>query len=186
MASFGSKLNINTIKGNINQIYKCHSLNRINFIYNKEKNGRSLFPVNFYVFCLDLRMIIECYSEQIKYFDMGIFINCAETLFSKDNNDCFLSELFCCYLVYLYFYSVLTKHHDICLTLHFFDDSSIFDNFTFHETENGYNIINGILGRNKDKNEILTLLKDIFTVNLNKLNFNFHYNISKEIYAQIF
>ena len=185
LASFGPKLNINTIKGNINQIYKCHNLNRINFISNKEKNGRSLFPVNFYVFCLALRMLIECYSEQIKYFDMGIFINCAETLFSKDNNDCFLSELFCCYLVYLYFYSVLTKHHDVCLTLHFFDDSSIFDNFTFHETENGYNIINGILGRNKDKYDILTLLKDIFTVNLNKLNFNFHYNISKEVYDQI-
>ena len=177
LASFGPKLNINTIKGNINQIYKCHNLNRINFISNKEKNGRSLFPVNFYVFCLALRMLIECYSEQIKYFDMGIFINCAETLFSKDNNDCFLSELFCCYLVYLYFYSVLTKHHDVCLTLHFFDDSSIFDNFTFHETENGYNIINGILGRNKDKYDILTLLKDILTVNLNKLNFNFNYNI---------
>ena len=185
LASFGPKLNINTIKGNINQIYKCHNLNRINFISNKEKNGRSLFPVNFYVFCLALRMLIECYSDQIKYFDMGIFINCGETLFSKDNNDCFLSELFCCYLVYLYFYSVLTKHHDICLTLHFFDDSSIFDNFTFHETENGYNIINGILGRNKDKYDILTLLKDIFTVNLNKLNFNFHYNISKEVYDQI-
>lgn len=185
LASFGPKLNINTIKGNINQIYKCHNLNRINFISNKEKNGRSLFPVNFYVFCLALRMLIECYSEQIKFFDMGIFINCAETLFSKDNNDCFLSELFCCYLVYLYFYSVLTKHHDVCLTLHFFDDSSIFDNFTFHETENGYNIINGILGRNKDKYDILTLLKDIFTVNLNKLNFNFHYNISKEVYDQI-
>jgi len=185
LASFGPKLNINTIKGNINQIYKCHNLNRINFISNKEKNGRSLFPVNFYVFCLALRMLIECYSEQIKYFDMGIFINCGETLFSKDNNDCFLSELFCCYLVYLYFYSVLTKHHDVCLTLHFFDDSSIFDNFTFHETENGYNIINGILGRNKDKYDILTLLKDIFTVNLNKLNFNFHYNISKEVYDQI-
>ena len=185
LASFGPKLNINTIKGNINEIYKCHNLDRINFISNKEKNGRSLYPVNFYVFCICLRMIIECYSEQIKYFDIGVFMNSTETLFSKDNNDCFLSELFCCYIVYLYFYSVLTKHHDVCLTLHFFDDSSIYDNFTFHITENGYDKINEILGKNKEKYDVMTLLKEIFTVNLNKLNFNFHYNISKEEYEKI-
>ena len=185
LASFGTKLNINTIKGNINEIYKCHNLNRINFISNKAKNGRSLYPVNFYVFCLSLKMLIECYSEQIKYFDMGVFMNSTETLFSKENNDCFLSELFCCYIVFLYFYSVLTKHHEVSLNLHFFDDSSIYDNFTFHETENGFNIINSILGKNKDKYDVMTLLKEIFTVNLNKLNFHFHYNISQEVYNQI-
>ena len=185
LASFGTKLNINTIKGNINEIYKCHNLDRINFISNKEKNGRSLYPVNFYVFCLSLKMLIECYSEQIKYFDMGIFMNSSETSFSKDNNDCFLSELFCCYIVFLYFYSVLRKNHDVCLNLHFFDDSSIYDNFTFHITENGFNKINEILGKNKDKYDAMTLLKEIFTVNLNQINFHFHYNITKDIYDQI-
>ena len=185
LASFGTKLNINTIKGNISEIFKCQNLNRINFISNKEKNGRSLYPVNFYVFCIGLRMLVECYSEQIKYFDMGIFMNSTETSFSKENNNCFLSELFCCYIVFLYFYSVLTKHHDVTLTLHFFDDYSIYDNFTFHVTENGFDIINNILGRNKDKYDIMTLLKEIFTVNLNKLNFFFHYNITKDIYDKI-
>ena len=185
LASFGPKLNINTIKGNISEIFKCQNLNRINFISNKEKNGRSLYPVNFYVFCIGLRMLVECYSEQIKYFDMGIFMNSTETSFSKENNNCFLSELFCCYIVFLYFYSVLTKHHDVTLTLHFFDDYSIYDNFTFHVTENGFDIINNILGRNKDKYDIMTLLKEIFTVNLNKLNFYFHYNITKDIYDKI-
>ena len=185
LASFGPKLNINTIKGNINEIYKCHNLNRINFISNIEKNRKTLYPVNFYVFCIALKMIVECYSDQIKYFDMGIIMNSEETLFSKKNNDCFLSELFCCYIVFLYFYSILTKHHDVCLTLHFFDDSSIYDNFTFHVTDNGYNIINKILGRNKDSYDVMTLLKEIFTVNLNKLNFYFHYNITKDIYDQI-
>ena len=185
LASFGPKLNINTIKGNINEIYKCHNLNRINFISNIEKNRKTLYPVNFYVFCIALKMIVECYSEQIKYFDMGIIMNSEETLFSKKNNDCFLSELFCCYIVFLYFYSILTKHHDVCLTLHFFDDSSIYDNFTFHVTDNGYNIINKILGRNKDSYDVMTLLKEIFTVNLNKLNFYFHYNITKDVYDQI-
>ena len=101
LASFGPKLNINTIKGNINEIYKCHNLNRINFISNKEKNPLSRYPVNFYVFCIGLRMLMECYSEQIKYFDMGIFMNSQETLFGKENNDCFLSELFCC-ILYIY------------------------------------------------------------------------------------
>ena len=185
LASFGPKLNINTIKGNINEIYKCHNLNRINFISNIEKNRKTLYPVNFYVFCIALKMIVECYSDQIKYFDMGIIMNSEETLFSKKNNDCFLSELFCCYIVFLYFYSILTKHHDVCLTLHFFDDSSIYDNFTFHVTDNGYNIINKILGRNKDSYDVMTLLKEIFTVNLNKLNFYFHYNITKDVYDQI-
>ena len=185
LASFGPKLNINTIKGNINEIYKCHNLNRINFISNIEKNRKTLYPVNFYVFCIALKMIVECYSDQIKYFDMGIIMNSEETLFSKKNNDCFLSELFCCYIVFLYFYSILTKHHDICLTLHFFDDSSIYDNFTFHVTDNGYNIINKILGRNKDSYDVMTLLKEIFTVNLNKLNFYFHYNITKDVYDHI-
>ena len=185
LASFGPKLNINTIKGNINEIYKCHNLNRINFISNKEKNGRSLYPVNFYVFCIGLRMLVECYSDQIKNFDMGIFMNSTEACFNKENNNCFLSELFCCYIVFLYFYSVLTKHHDISLTLHFFDDCSIYDNFTFHVTENGFDIINGILGRNKDKYDVMILLKEIFTVNLNKLNFYFHYDITKDIYDKI-
>ena len=185
LASFGPKLNINTIKGNINEIYKCHNLNRINFISNEEKNRKTLYPVNFYVFCIALRMLIECYSEQIKYFDIGIFMNSTEVLFGKDNNNCFLSELFCCYIIFLYFYSLLTKYHEVCLTLHFYDDSSICDNFTFHVNENGYNKINEILKKNKDNYDVMTLLKEIFTVNLNKLNFYFHYNITKDVYDKI-
>ena len=185
LASFGPKLNLNTIKGNINQIYKCHNLTRINFISNKEKNGPSAYPVNFYAFCIGLRILIECYSEQIKYFDIGIFMDSKDTLFGKENNFCFLSELFCCYIIFLYFYSILTKYHDVCLTLHFFNDSRIYDNFTFHETENGFDIINNILGRNKDSYDVMTLLKEIFTVNLNKLNFFLHYDINSATYNQI-
>ena len=185
LASFGPKLNLNTIKGNINQIYKCNNLDRINFISNKERNGQSKYPVNFYTFCIGLRILIECYRDQIKFFDMGVFINSNETLFSKENNFCFLSELFCCYIIFLYFYSLLTKYHDVCLTLHFFDDSRIYDNFTFHETENGFDIVNNILGRNIESYDIMTLLKEIFTVNLNKLNFFLHYEINNDIYKQI-
>ena len=185
LASFGPKLNLNTIKGNINQIYKCHKLDRINFISNKEKNRASTFPVNFYAFCIAMRILVECFSDQIKYFDMGIFMNSDETLFGKENNFCFLSELFCCYIIFLYFYSILTKYHDVCLTLHFLDDSRIYDNFTFHETENGFDIVNNILGRDLDKYDVMTLLKEIFTVNLNKLNFFLHYDIDSNTYKQI-
>ena len=78
-------------------IYKCHNLNRINFISNKEKNGPSKYPVNFYAFCIGIRILIECYSEQIKFFDLGIFMNSNETLFGKENNFCFLS-LACLYI----------------------------------------------------------------------------------------
>jgi len=185
LASFGPKLNLNTIKGNINQIYKCHNLNRICFISNKDKNGVSKYPVNFYAFCIGMRMLVECYCDQIKFFDMGVFMNSSETLFGKENNFCFLSELFCCYIIFLYFYSILTKYHDVCLTLHFFDDTKIYDNFTFHETENGFDIINNILGRDKDTYDVMTLLKEIFTVNLNKLNFFLHYDINIDTYKQI-
>lgn len=185
LASFGTKLNLNTIKGNINRIYKCHNLNRINFLSNKEKNLKTKYPVNFYAFCIALRILIECYSDQIKYFDLGIFMNSTETLFGKENNDCFLSELFCCYILFLYFYSLLTKNHDIALTLHFFDETNIYDSYTFHIKEGGYEIVNSILGRNKNNYDLMTLLKDIFTVNLSKLNFNLHYNISKEVYDEI-
>jgi hypothetical protein len=69
--------------------------------------------------------------------------------------------------------------------LHFFDDSSIYDNFTFHISENGFNKVNEILAKNKDKYDVMTLLKEIFTVNLNKLNFHFHYNITNDVYGQI-
>ena len=185
LASFGPKLNLNTIKGNINQIYKCHNLNRICFISNKDKNGTSKYPVNFYAFCIGIRMLIECYFDQIKFFDMGVFMNSNETLFGKENNFCFLSELFCCYIIFLYFYSILTKYHDVSLTLHFFDDTKIYDNFTFHETENGFDIINNILGRNKETYDVMTLLKEIFTVNLNKLNFFLHCDINIDNYKQI-
>ena len=109
LASFGPKLNINTIKGNINEIYKCHNLNRINFLSNKENNRKTLYPVNFYVFCIGLRMLIECYSDQIKYFDMGIFMNSAETLFGKENNECFLSELFLLFSNLLFFETVIVR-----------------------------------------------------------------------------
>ena len=185
LASFGPKLNLNTIKGNINQIYKCNNLDRINFISNVDKNTPSHYPTNFYAFCITLRMIIECYWDQIKNFDIGIFMNSSETMFSKNNNFCFLSELFCCYIIFLYFFSILSKYHDMCLTLHFFDDDSIYNNFTFHETENGFDIVNNLLGRNKDKYDVMTLFKDIFTVNLNRLNFFFHYDIDIDTYKQI-
>ena len=185
LASFGPKLNLNSIKGNINQIYKCHNLSKINFISNKEKNGSNKYPVNFYAFCITIRILIECYHEQIKFFDLGIFINSKEALFGKENNFCFLSELFCCYIIFLYFFSLLTKYHDVCLSLHFFDDSRIYDNFTFHETENGFDIINNIFRKNLENYDAMTLLKEIFTVNLNRICFYIHYDIGEDIYQKI-
>ena len=185
LASFGPKLNLSTIKGNINQIYKSHNLNKINFISNKEKNASNKYPVNFYAFCITIKILIECYHEEIKFFDLGIFINSKETLFGKDNNFCFLSELFCCYIIFLYFFSLLNKYHDVCLSLHFFNDTRIYDNFTFHETENGFDIINNIFQKNLETYDVMTLLKEIFTVNLNRINFFIHYEISDDIYNKI-
>ncbi len=172
------------IKSKINEIFNCNTLNSISFISSKLDNYTSLFPVNFYAFCVTIKILLMCYPQQIKNFHMGIFMETQLTLFDKKNNECFLSELFCCYLTFLYLSSNILKDEVSTLCLHFWEDSNIFDTFSFHISNNGYIIVKNKLPK-MDSYDILSLLKELFHNIIYRISIYLHYNISLEIYEKI-
>ena len=175
---------ITLIKSKINEIFNCNGLNTIGFISNKLDNYTSILPVNFYAFCVATKILIMCYQGQLKFFHIGIFMESEQTLFNKENNECFLSELFCCYMTFLYLISNELKNESATLCLHFWNDSNIFESFTFHVNDNGYNLLKKVLPE-KEKYDILELLKQIFCETVYRLQIFLHYNISNEIYSKI-
>lgn len=175
---------ITLIKSRINEIFNCNGLNTISFISNKLDNYTSILPVNFYVFCVTIKILIMCYQRQLKFFHIGIFMESEQTLFNKDNNECFLSELFCCYMSFLYLISNGLKNESGTLCLHFWNDSNIFESFTFHVNDNGYNLLKKVLPE-KEKYDILEILKEIFCDIIYRIQIFLHYNISNDIYSQI-
>ena len=174
---------ITLIKSQINEIFNCNELNTISFISNKLNNYTSILPVNFYAFCVTIKILIMCYPRKLKFFHIGIFMESEQTLFNKDNNECFLSELFCCYMTFLYLISNALKNESGILCLHFWNDSNIFEGFTFHVNDNGYNLLKKVLPE-KEKYGILEMLKEIFC-DVYRLQIFLHYNISNDIYSQI-
>jgi hypothetical protein len=172
------------IKSKLNEIYNFTNLKSLSFISNKVENYTSLFPVNFYAFCVTIKILILCYPEQIKSFHIGVFMNSELTFFNQNNNDCFLSELFCCYLTYLFFSSHILKNEIATMCLHFLDDSNIYEAFTFHISDNGYDAIKKILPK-KEKYDILTLLKEFFNDILYRISIYLHYIISNDAYKEI-
>ena len=185
-SSYDEEINIKSlIKSKISKVFHFNNLNSICFIANKLENSTSLFPVNFYAFCISLKILIFCFPEQIKFFHVGVFMNLEQTLFSKNNNGLFFSELFCCYITFLYLSSnILSKEFSSSLCLHFLEDTSIYENFTFHINNNGYNIIKNILTKN-EKYDILSLLKEFFNDILFRISIYIHYNISIDTYNEI-
>ena len=115
------------IKSRLIQIFNCANIFSIGFISNKEENYTSSYPVNFYAFCISMKILLICFPDQIKNFHIGIF-NTMDTSFNVQNNDYFFSELFCSYLSFLYLISTMKKNEVIELGLHFFDDSNIYEN----------------------------------------------------------
>ena len=109
------------IKSKLNEIYNFTNLKSLSFISNKVENYTSLFPVNFYAFCVSMKILTLCYQEQIKNFHIGVFMNSELTLFNQNNNNFFLSELFCCYITYLFFSSYILKNEIAKICLHFLD-----------------------------------------------------------------
>ena len=172
------------IKSKINEIFNCSNLNNISFISNKIENYTSLFPVNFYAFCITLKILLLCFPKQIKNFHVGIFMNSEQTLFNKNNNSCFLSELFCCYMTFLYLSSNILKSEVGTICLHFWEDSNIFENFTFHVSNNGYYTIKKIFPK-IEKYDILNILKEMFNDILYRISIYLHYTISMDIYNEI-
>ena len=164
----------NLIKSRLIEIFNCSNISAIGFISNKIENYTSIYPVNFYAFCISIKILLFCFPKQIKNSHLGIF-NCEQTLFNVNNNEFFLSELFCSYLSFLYLSSKILKNDIATLSLHFFDDSNIYENFTFHMTLNGFNLIKRIL-KNSDKFDILNLLNNYFNDSLKRIVLYFHYN----------
>ena len=172
------------IKGKINEIFNCNNLNSIGFISNKLENYTSSFPVNFYAFCTTLKILLLCYPQQIKNFHFGLFLNSDQTLFDSSNNNCFLYELFCSYLVFLHLSSNILLNEVSTLSIHFFDDSNIFENFTFHVNNNGYNIIKKIIPK-IEKYDILNLLKELFNNIVYRISIYLHYKLSINAYKKV-
>ena len=162
------------IKSRLIQVFNCANITSIGFISNKTENYTSSYPVNFYAFCLSIKILLLCFPKQIKNFHLGIF-NCEQTSFDIKANEFFSSELFCSYLSFLYLSSKILKNDLSSLCLHFFDDSNIFENFTFHITYNGFYLIKNIL-KKTDKYDILNILNIYFNDSIKKVSFYFHYN----------
>ena len=175
---------ITLIKSQINEIFNCNGLNTISFISNKLDNYTSILPANFYAFCVTIKILIMCYQRQLKFYHIGIFMESEQTLFNKHNNECFLSELFCCYMSFLYLVSNGLKNESGTLCLHFWNDSNIFESFTFHMNDNGYNLLKKVLPE-KENYDILEILKDIFSDTVYRMQIFLHYNISNDRYKQI-
>ena len=162
------------IKSRLIQIFNSENISSIGFISNKEENYTSSYPVNFYAFCISMKILLICFPEQIKKFHIGIF-NTIDTSFNTQNNDYFFSDLFCSYLSYLYLISTKGKNEVIELCLHFFDNSNIYENFTFHIATNGFKFLKKIL-KNSEKLDILNILNGYFNDMIKRVSLYFHYN----------
>ena len=164
----------NLIKSRLIQIFNCENISSIGLLSNKSENYTSSYPVNFYAFCIAMKILLICFPSQIKNFHIGIF-NTENAKFNTQNYDYFFSELFCSYLSFLYLIASILKNEVIELNLHFFDDSNIYENFTFHIATNGFKFLKKIL-KNCDKLDILSLLNGYFNDMIKRLSLYFHYN----------
>ena len=164
----------NLIKSRLIQIFNCENISSIGLLSNKSENYTSSYPVNFYAFCISMKILLICFPSQIKNFHIGIF-NTENAKFNTQNYDYFFSELFCSYLSFLYLIASMLKNEVIELNLHFFDDSNIYENFTFHIATNGFKFLKKIL-KNCDKLDILSLLNGYFNDMIKRVSLYFHHN----------
>jgi hypothetical protein len=125
------------IKSRLIEIFNCPNISSIGFISNKTENYTSSYPVNFYAFCISIKILLICFPEQIKNFHIGIFSS-EQTLFNSNSNYYFLSDLFCSYVSFLYLCSKILKNNLSTLLIHLFNDSNIYENFTYHINNNGF------------------------------------------------
>ena len=91
----------NLIRSRLIEVFNCPNISSIGFISNKTENYTSTYPVNFYAFCISIKILLLCFPKQIKNFHIGIF-NSEQTSFNINTNNYFLSELFCSYVSFLY------------------------------------------------------------------------------------
>ena len=181
---FEEEINLQFIKSRINKMINSYNLTHISFISSKEKNYELEKPVNFFAFCITLKILFECFVNDIKFIDIGIFDDNENIIFNTET-ECFNSDLFCYYLIYLYFFKRIYKKHDVTLCLHFLCDHSIYDSFTFRASDKNFNAIKKILNLNKENYDMLDFISDISENDLIKINFYLTYKITKKTYDDI-
>ena len=178
------EINLQLIKSWINQMKNCYNLTRISFISSKENNYEKEKPVNFFAFSITLKILIECFANSIKFLDIGIFDD-NENIFFNTETESFHSDLFCCNLLYLYFFKKIYKKHDVILCLHFLCDHTIYESFTFRTSDKNFKEIKEILNLNVKNYDMLDFISDLSEDNLIKLNFYLTYKIAKKTYDNI-
>lgn len=157
------------LKEKLKDAFNMNDVNELNFVCERCEDDMKSLPMNFYAFAICLRIIFEFCSDQISTFSLGIF----ENLF---NQKVFYSDLFCCYLLFLYFFKVST-HINKTLLLCFSDDNEIYENFTFHIDE-FENVKKEKKTQNIENCEILSLITTYFNFSNIK---NVEITVEKEI-----
>ena len=167
------------LKQKLNDIFDLYDLNTIKFITDQIYCTPSSFPVNFYAFAISIRIIIQCYYNQLNNFAFGLF---SELNFSL-KDEIFYSELFCCYLLFLYFMYELNLENKKSISLYLLNNNDLFENFTYHVDEDGYNKVKEIISI-EDLN-ILNLISSFFQINFIEANIYIMYMIKEEQYKNL-
>ena len=66
----------NLIKSRIIQIFNCSNISSIGFISSKTENYTSSYPVNFYAFCISMKILLICFQKEItNIFYLNYFVH---------------------------------------------------------------------------------------------------------------
>ena len=168
--------NILILKQKINDIFDLYDLNTIHFITEQIYSTPSSFPINFYAFAISIKILVECFFSQLKNFSFGLF---SDLKFSI-NDDIFYSELFCCYLLFIYYLYELNLISKQSISLFLLNNNDLFENYTYHVDENGYNKVKDIISI--EDLSILNLITSFFQINCKKVNIYILYSIKENEY----
>ena len=168
--------NILILKQKLNDIFDLYDLNTIHFISEQIYSTPSSFPINFYAFCITIKIIVECYYSQLKNFSFGLF---SDLKFSQ-NDEIFYSELFCCYLIFIYYLYELNLISKRSISLFLLNNNDLFENYTYHVDEDGYNKVKDIISI--EDLSILNLITSFFQSNFEKVNIFILYSIKENEY----
>lgn len=120
------------LKDSIRDAFDLYTIDKISFVANKHNNTHSDLPINFYSFALSLKVLMQYYQNQFNIFSIGLF----DSLFSfeETKEELFPYDLYCSYLLFIYFYEKSQKFNKtIQMTL--LTNSSVYEGFTYHIIE---------------------------------------------------
>ena len=168
--------NLVILKQKLNDIFDLYDLKSIHFITEQIYSTPSSFPINFYAFAISIKILVECFFSQLKNFSFGLF---SDLKFSI-NDEIFYSELFCCYLLFIYYLYELNLISKKSISLFLLNNNDLFENYTYHVDENGYNKVKDIISI--EDLSILNLITSFFQINCKKVNIYILYSIKENEY----